>query len=181
MAALARGRGGCSRGERAGGEAARTRAAARDALGLERPGDFENVGVGRAGIAQTGLQISAVRQLAAGFFAGKNCAGTGGATQTLGRKTDRQCAARAAAGTVVGGTGFGGGHCARDALVGADTGADARPHAANHAHGIFRDRQKFEQGRVCDVRRREAGRDQFQNDGEQGLSRIIFRGRTAGH
>src|SRR5674476_917964 len=33
---------------------------------------------------------------------------------------------RAAAGAVVGGTGFGGWHRARDALVGADTGADAR-------------------------------------------------------
>src|ERR1035437_6379292 len=148
--------------------------------GLSGPAILK-MAAGRAVVAQTGLQISAVHQLAAGFFAGKNCAGTGGAAQALGRKTDRQCAARAAVGAVVGGTGFGGGHCARDALVGADTGADARPHAANHAHGIFRDRQKFEQGRIRDVRRREAGRDQFQNDGEQGLSRIIFRGRTAGH
>ena len=41
--------------------------------------------------------------------------------------------------------------------------------------------QKFEQGRICNMRWREIERGEFQDNGEQDLSRLVFRRRSAGH
>src|SRR5437899_2373089 len=51
--------------ERARNEVARARGAACNTLGFERSGDFEVVGVGRARVADHGLQISIACELVA--------------------------------------------------------------------------------------------------------------------
>ena len=82
---------------------------------------------------------------------------------------------------LVGATRPGGRDCARNPLVGAAADPVARAGAATPAHGIRRDRQEPEQGRVRDLRRREAGRGEFPDDGKQAVPGTLFCGGTAGH
>ena len=146
MAAFARGCFGGRGSFNSAREITRARTLARDALGFERPGDFENVRVGRAQFARAGLQVSAVRELAAGIERGKNHAAISGAARIGRRKIARERAGVSVDGALVGAISFGGGHRTRHALGVGHARAIASIGKANPAFRIFCDGQKFEQG-----------------------------------
>ena len=90
------------------------------------------------------------------------------------RASRRQRAGDAVASALVGTTRPGRRHRARHALGRALAGRATPARPAIDPHGIPGDGQKPEPGRICDVRGRAPGRGEFQDDGEQGLSRDYF-------